>query len=164
MPWFRFVFIDMEDGRIRETDFYPLLTTAVIVLLLGITYYWIARPQSSVAFLALLPALPLDHYPTYISQWFGWLPTFAHVIAFSLLTYLSLGRRHLLFACMLWGGINALFELGQALPTQIIQLLPDINSLQAYFSKGVFDPLDLVASVMGAWTVWAALGNRYERR
>lgn len=160
MPLFRFVFVDMEYGRARETGFYPIVAAAVIVLLLGITYYWIARPQSSAAFLAFLPAFPLDDHPAFVSRWFGWLPSFAHVFAFSLLTYLALGRSHLLFACILWGGINALFELGQALPPEIIRLLPDLHNLQAYFSIGVFDPLDLVACVMGAWAVWAIFGSR----
>ena len=160
MPLFRFVSRDMEYGRARETDFYPIAATAVVVLLLGITYCWIARPQGNAAFLAFLPAFPLDHYPIFFSRWFGWLPTFTHVCAFSLLTYLALGSSHMLFACMLWGGINALYELGQALPLEIIQLLPDIYNVQACFSKGVFDPLDLAACVMGASAAWAIFGNR----
>ena len=53
-----------------------------------------------------------------------------------------------------------MFELGQALPIEIIQLLPDIYDLQAYFSKGVFDLFDLAACVMGAWAVWAIFGSR----
>ena len=150
----------MGYGRTRETNSYRIVATALIVLLLGITYYWIARPQSSVAFLALLPAPPLDESPELVSRWFGWLPTFVHVFAFSLLTYLALGGSRLLFACILWGGINALFELGQALPLEAIQLLPDLHHLQVYFSTGVFDPLDLVACVMGAWAVWAIFGSR----
>ncbi len=47
-----------------------------------------------------------------------------------------------------------------ALPLEIIQLLPNLHSLQAYFSKGVFDLFDLAACVMGVWAVWAIFGNR----
>jgi hypothetical protein len=54
----------------------------------------------------------------------------------------------------LWGGINALFELGQALPAVIIQRLPDLLNLQDYFSYGVFDPLDLAACGLGAGAAW----------
>jgi len=150
----------MNTIRIRKFDIFHVAATAVIVLLLGTAYYWFTRPQGSAAFLSLLPAFPLDQNSSFIVQWLGWLPTFTHVFAFSLLTYLALGRRHILFASILWGVINALFELGQALPARIIQLLPDLFNLHAYFSNGVFDLLDLVACGIGAWAAWAFLLNQ----
>jgi hypothetical protein len=73
------------------------------------------------------------------------------------LTYLALGRRHLLFACLLWGGVNALFEFGQALPAETLEVLPKLFNLRTYFSHGIFDPLDLVACAMGAWAAWALI-------
>lgn len=129
----------------------------MIALLAGLAYYWLARPSGSAMFLSLLPASATGETPVLVSRWLGWLPTFAHVFAFALLTTLVLGRRHLVFACLLWGAINALFECGQALPADIIQHLPDLFNLHAYFSRGVFDPLDLGACVTGAWAAWALI-------
>jgi glycopeptide antibiotics resistance protein len=136
---------------------YELLAVAMIALLSGLAYYWLTRPSDSAVFLSLLPAFTPWDTPILISRWLGWLPTFAHVFAFSLLTSLVLGRRHILFACLSWGVINALFECGQALPAEIIQRLPDVFNLHTYFSHGVFDPLDLGACVMGAWAAWALI-------
>lgn len=146
--------------RIRKFGICHLAATAVLVLLLGTAFYWFTRPQGSAAFLSLLPAYPLDQHVSLFARWLGWLPTFTHVFAFSLLTYLALGRRHLLFACTLWAVINALFELGQALPLGVIHLLPNFFNMRAYFSSGVFDWLDLGACVIGGWTAWLILHNR----
>ena len=150
----------MNNITVRKFANYQLIATAVIALLLGVAYYWFTRPQSSTAFLSLLPAFRLTQNSIFFARWLGWFPTFAHVFAFTLLTYLALGRRNLLFACILWGGINALSELGQALPAEIIHLFPDVFNLQAYFSNGVFDPLDLSACVIGAWTANALVRKR----
>ena len=62
--------------------------------------------------------------------------------------------------CTLWVVINALFELGQALPAQLVQHLPVPLKLRAYFTHGVFDPLDLAACAIGAWVAWIVLRNR----
>ena len=134
---------------------HELLAIAVTALLAGVAFYWAGRPSGSALFLSLLPPSPPGQNSESFASWFGWLPTFAHVFAFSLLTFLALGRRHLLFACLMWGVINALFELGQALPAGTIQLLPDFLNFRSYFAHGVFDPLDLVACVAGAWAAWA---------
>lgn len=133
---------------------YLLLVIAATALLAGVAYYWLTRPTESALFLSLLPGFIPDQSSSFIPTWLGWLPTFFHVFAFSLLTYLALGRRHLLFACLLWSVINALFELGQALPADVLAVMPDLFNLRTYFNRGVFDPLDLVACAMGAWAAW----------
>jgi len=144
----------------RKFDLLYEVSTAVIALLLGIVFYWFIRPQGSAAFLSLMPAFPPDQDLSFFGRWLGWLPTFLHVFAFSLLTFVTLGRRHLLPACILWGVINALFELGQALPAGIVLLLPDLFNIRSYFANGVFDLLDLGACVIGAWSAWALLRHR----
>jgi hypothetical protein len=145
--------------NIRRSDNIRFAATAVIALLFGILYYWLSRPPGSAAFLGLLPAPPLGLDPSFFTRWLGWLPTFLHVFAFSLLTWLALGRRYILFTCTLWGGINAVFELGQALPSQLIQYLPVPLKLRDYFTHGVFDPLDLAACIIGACVAWIVLRN-----
>lgn len=147
----------MKSIRVRKIENYQLLAMAIMVLLLGVAYYLFSRQQDSTVFLSLLPDLSLGQNSIFFSRWFGWFPTFTHTSAFSLLSYLVLGRRHLLFSCLLWGGINALFELGQLLPTEITQLLPDICNLRFYLNHGTFDPLDLIACFVGAWIVWVLL-------
>lgn len=134
-----------------------LLAVAVTALLAGVVFYWTCRPAGSAQFLSLLPPFPSEQNSELLARWLGWLPTFFHVFGFALLTYLALGRRHALFACVLWGLINAFFEIGQALPAGTTRLLPDFLNLHTYFNRGVFDPLDLVACAMGAWAAWAMI-------
>jgi hypothetical protein len=136
---------------------YGLFAFAMTALLAGLAYYWATRSTDSTMFLSLLPASVPEQSSTFFTRWSGWLPTFVHVFAFALLTYLALGRRNALFACMLWGVINTLFEFGQALPTETLEHMPDLLNLRTYFSRGIFDPLDLVACVMGAWAAWALI-------
>jgi len=136
---------------------------AVIALLLGAAYYWLFRPSGSTVFLALLPAQAITLQPAFMLQWFGWLPTFLHVLAFSLLTCLVLGYRHVLFSCLLWGTVNALFEIGQSLPAALIYQLPDLFNLRSYLASGTFDLLDLMACVLGAWVAWILLVYRNSR-
>jgi len=136
---------------------YGLIAFAMIALLAGLAYYWAIRPAGSTVFLSLLPAFAPEYSSTLFTRWSGWLPTFIHVFAFALLTYLALGRRHALFACLLWGVINALFEFGQALPAETVEWMPELFNLRTYFSHGIFDPLDLVACVTGAWAAWALI-------
>ena len=147
----------MKNIRIRKIENYQLFAIAFIVLLLGVSYYLYFRPRDSAAFLFLLPNLSLDQNQIFFTRWFGWFPTYIHTLVFTLLSYLVLGRRYLLFSCLLWGGVNALFELGQMLPTDVTLLLPDIFNLRSYLANGTFDPLDLIACFAGAWVVWILL-------
>jgi len=151
----------MNNIRIQKSVIFQLAATTVFTLLLGIAYYWFTRPQGSTVFLSLLPSLPQKQDLSFFAQWLGWFPSFIHVFAFSILTYLALGRRHRLFACILWSAINILFELGQALPAGLVLLLPDFFNIRIYFANGVFDPLDLAACVIGAWVAWMVLKGRF---
>jgi hypothetical protein len=144
----------------RKSGFSQVVLLAVMALLMGVAYYWITRPAGSSVFLTLLPEFPLNQYSSFFARWFGWLPTLLHVFAFSLLTYLALGRRHLLFSCILWGVINALFELGQAMSPEYTGFIPDLFNIRSYFDYGVFDPLDLTACIAGAWAAWFIVRKR----
>ncbi len=112
--------------------------------------------------LAQIPAAPFE-LPPLIASWLGWLPTATHVFAFSLLTWLALGGRHPVFACGLWCVINALFELGQALPASVTAEFPDVLNIHSYFHTGVFDLLDLAACGFGAWLAWYLLQSQARR-
>ncbi len=150
----------MDVFRLWKLEISHITVTALATLLLGAIYYWLARSHNSAVFLSLLPALPLKLNFLFLSSWLGWLPSFIHVFAFSLLTYVVLGHRHILFASILWGTINGMFEMAQALPVKIIQQLPEFLNIRSYFVHGVFDPLDLGACFIGAWAAWMICHKR----
>ncbi len=142
------------------------LPLAVAALLLGALFYWAGRPGASAAFLALLPASPFADWMGW-SHGLGWLPSFLHVFAFSLLTWVALGRRQPALACAIWLVTNVVFELAQGLPLAVIEQLPDIFNLRAALRAGVPDPLDLFACVLGAVTAWIVVcspGKHASRR
>lgn len=149
----------MIEITVPRSDTGRTLVVAAIALLMGVAYYWLARIESSAAFLTLLPSPPLTLEPAFFARYLGWLPTFVHVLAFSLLTWLALGRRDGLLACTLWGVTNATFELGQALSVGLIQHLPEFLNLRDYLIHGVFDPFDLAACAIGAWVAWIMTQN-----
>ena len=145
-----------ESGSQRYYDAHRVAFIALAALLLGISYYWLARPEHGLLLFPMLPTTKLL-VPSLVAHWLGWLPTAAHVFSFSLLTWLSLGGRHPTFACVLWCVVNAGFELGQALPVGVIDRFPDILNIRNYLTNGVFDWLDLTACVVGAWAAWSVL-------
>lgn len=89
-----------------------------------------------------------------------WLPTFAHVMAWSLITAGALAvrsRTALAAICFLWMGINWGFELGQKNAVSVCEMLPDwpplaplMDLLRGYFKNGTFDTGDLWAAGLGA--------------
>ena len=94
-----------------------------------------------------------------------WLPTFLHIYAFILLTALVWGikRKTVLFSGLLWLLIEVLFELGQSplVAPSVTARIPDwfseisvLENLGAYFTRGTFDPLDLVAALAGCLSAW----------
>lgn len=79
------------------------------------------------------------------------LPSFLHVIAFTLLalaTYSQVSRSHVVVWSLFWGAVNGLCEY-----LQNYEELPFRTSLPSilvrYFESGTFDPLDLIAIVLG---------------
>jgi hypothetical protein len=91
----------------------------------------------------------------------AWLPSFAHAFAFSLLTVavLAPSARPRWGVCAMWAVIDVAFELGQRreIAGHLAKfLLNDIGAvpltrpLARYFVHGTFDPLDMLAAVVGA--------------
>lgn len=126
-------------------------------LLLGVLVYLTDRSP--------LPALPPVHVPGLSgARWFGpaadWLPALAHTAGFGLLGAAALPPRGpwAALACVFWGLVNVLAELGQ-LP-RVDQVVADavLGSLgdgrvasfvARYFTYGIFDVKDLAAAVAG---------------
>jgi hypothetical protein len=134
---------------------------AVLFLLAGVLTYSFARLPDD-AF--LVPRLAIEISPAWrdwVPALTGSLPTFTHTVAFALLTAALVlpGQRGALFACLLWLGIETLFEAGQA-PSVSMWLsgyvpawfsrVPILDHAGSYFRGGTFDPNDLAAAVLGA--------------
>ncbi len=128
-----------------------LLTAAGLALAAGTLVYLTDRVGARSLLLPTVAALA-DR------QWFGvlggWLPSFFHPFAFSLLTAAVLpptsAPRYLV--CVGWGLVNLLFEVGQhpRLSGPLAAVLPtDIGN---YFVRGTFDIGDLMAIGLGSLT------------
>ena len=129
-------------------------------LMAGAAIYAIARPPAGVDFLpdrlSLFGALPtFTHHVT------GQLPVFVHTVAVSTLLagVAAASRRATLLICLLWGTVEAAFELSQLdavggwLALQVPLWFDGVwllDSTRAYFTSGTFDALDVVAVGLGA--------------
>jgi hypothetical protein len=89
----------------------------------------------------------------------GQLPAFIHVFAFALLTTGLLGCRTwgALLVCLFWLFVNVLFELGQVIENHTVgnhsgafDSIFGSGVLGNFFRFGTFDPLDLLAIILGA--------------
>ncbi len=136
------------------------LLLAAAALLLGVAVYALDRPAGQ---LTLISASLVELPGTALS--FGRLghnlPTFVHALAFGLLTAAVLDVRSkvgALTVCLVWGVVDAAFELGQAgtwaanwveaLPG--LGTLPATQALQRYFAVGTYDVGDLVSIALGS--------------
>lgn len=98
----------------------------------------------------------------------GWLPSFVHTFAFSLLTAAVLPERSVprYGACIAWFAVNVVFEVGQhpLVSVRLAEALqggpggsPLTQPLASYFVHGTFDPGDIVAGLFGALAAGAVL-------
>jgi hypothetical protein len=144
-----------------------ILGLASAALALGLLVYALDRPPGSAYFLPADWSLAANH-----SRWFGrlggYVPEFAHVYAFSLLTVIVLGawRKLALPSCAAWWAIDSLFEIGQhaAISPHIAAAVPRwfdgipfLENAAPYFLRGTFDPWDLVAIAFGALAAFATV-------
>ena len=135
------------------------LISGVFFLLAGITIYLLIRGNA-------LPYLPeawvvSEFLPYRITQLTHQLPTFTHLIAFSLFTAALLdgGRRNAALVCLFWLFIAIIFEVAQH-PIVSGWLVPSVpqwfdklwllDNTRGFLVNGTFDPLDIVAAVLAA--------------
>ncbi len=85
---------------------------------------------------------------------------------------LDCGRQGVRAVCLGWGLVNAAFEVGQhpLISAWLAPRIPDffdhfwlLKQTRYYFTKGTFDPLDLVGVGLGGLTAYA-LSLKTERR
>ena len=127
------------DNRRRAT----VALIGAVAIAAGLTIYALFRPVR-------IPLIPAGlHFATAKSHTpavLGVVPSVIHAFAMPLLTVacLRLPRRHIASACLAWCAIDLVFEAGQR---------TDI----AFFPAGTFDPLDLLAVLLGV-ALAAAVG------
>ena len=119
-----------------------LFMAGIAVLAVGVLVYSLERPADSALFLPA--ALSLFDGQTHLPPLLGGpLPSFLHSMAFALMTMALLGPGpwNAMLACVAWAAINILFEFSQhALFVKILGV----------GMAGIFDPLDLMAALLGA--------------
>lgn len=113
-----------------------------------------------------------DWFPSLFGALSGVAPDFLHVFAFSLITVGVLGRRPGIFGpvCLFWFMTDTLFELGQHVPDLALALIPQsleqfepVGWAHIFFTKGTFDPLDILAFAAGAIAAYALLAVMNKR-
>ncbi|MCG8016589.1 MAG: hypothetical protein JAY97_10270 [Candidatus Thiodiazotropha sp. 'RUGA'] len=141
----------------RDSRIGMLIAFALCSLLLGLFYYWLLRAPESALLLSVIPENRSIAVDPSLAASIGWLPTLLHVFTFSILTVLVLGDQTINFSCALWAIVNAGFEIGQALPGDLIVRLPEFLNLHQYLVSGTFSYLDLMACLLGAVAAWLLL-------
>ena len=142
-----------------------LALVGALALAIGLIVYLTERDPSRAALIPAAAALATGPLVGVLGQW---LPSFVHPLAFSLFT--AAARRAwtppAYGACLAWWAVNVAFEVGQhpvvAAPVAAwLAELPQLGSIQAllaaYFLRGTFDPIDLLAATLGALAAAAML-------
>lgn len=131
-----------------------------IALLLGLLFYLIARPPETTYFLTRFTFLPRFHqvFPEAFAFFGNWLPDFLHIFSFILTTAGIIHEKKAYLPVTLgWLMIECAFELGQKYNTYLLKIIPDwfsgiptLEAVNGFFSRGTFDPYDLIAFCAGA--------------
>ncbi len=138
----------MDHTRTRCFDAL-LFAAGTVLLLAGATFYVLFRTEP-VAFMQWADIAPATDTIQVSGSIAGWIPSFAHAAAFTLLTASWLERRtsYVLAAATGWFAINAAFEILQLVPDPISVELP--SALANFAAAGTFDPRDIAGAAAGA--------------
>ena len=144
-------------------------------LVLGLLVYLVSRPPELTYFI-WASGFKISLYNR-LPNLFGWpgdiLPAFLHPFSFSLLTagVLCCRRRGILYTCVIWFLIDFVFELGQkfnALPSRILPDtlagIPILENAKGFFSRGIFDPLDVASMGVGCFAAFLVLNLTVEKK
>lgn len=145
----------------------PALLWAVVgalALLLGLTFYYFARPEGTVYALSTWSAANKFSNLPFAEQ----APTFLHCYGFILISAAVIGLKQLSAAAIatMWFIFETLFEIAQAtyfarvietiLPEQLQQVFL-LENMAPYFIKGSFDWLDLLSLALAALCAYVTL-------
>jgi len=147
----------------------------IAALIVGALVYLVDRPPDQTYFL-YFSGLDISFYnslPKFFGSIGNSLPAFIHVFAFILITagLISCKKKGYRIICLSWLIVDLAFELGQkynSLPAKVIPNWFDgiffLENTRNYFLHGTFDPVDLVAIILGTATAYLILSNTMERR
>lgn len=133
----------------------------MIVLLVGMVFYFVDRPPDDVYFVKHFgnDLSRFDKWPVIFGRLGASLPAFVHVFSFSLISagILACRIRGATFICLGWMLIDILFELGQKYHAAVNRLVPEwfdgilfLENTRSYFYQGSFDSNDIFATCIGA--------------
>jgi hypothetical protein len=147
---------------VRQT--LKLTGVGCLALVLGALIYVVVRPEgSSYLNQGLSSFIPGLSYFPFINN----LPSFFHVVSFSLLTAVVLaGRKYAVLNCLTWLTVNVVFEVGQhTLVQHFLEHQVELPQLlEGYFQRGRFDVLDIAFSVLGALVAYYVIWLSWSRR
>ena len=137
------------------------LSIGFSILVLGALFYFFFRSAEHTYFLRFFGLNPysITYLPSILIAIGNSLPTFIHVLAFSLITagFVATQKRGYAFVCLAWFVIDLLFEFAQAFGEVIILVVPDwfsnvlfLENTRNYFLHGRFDYLDLLSIALGS--------------
>jgi hypothetical protein len=144
-----------------------MICFSLLVLAVGCLFYAAFRPADSVYFLPQAFSL-YNNYIGSLGRIGNSLPSFIHVLAFSLLTasIVKRSQKNILQVCIFWVLVNLVFEAGQhsAISLNIVQQLPVwfehipvLENSANYFIHGRFDIWDLFAAFLGGLIAYIGL-------
>ena len=160
----------MKSGNTNRTQ----ILIGAIALFVGSLVYLVDRAPDSTYFVhAISNRMSLHNIlPSLFGPIAQNLPSFIHVLSFSLITagLLSCKKRGCLIVCIAWLFTNSVFELGQNFNGWVLKILPDFSSgipilenVRGFFLSGAFDVHDLVAMLIGAMAAYVVLLVTMER-
>jgi hypothetical protein len=138
------------------------------VLVFGILFYFFFRSAEHTYFLKFFFLNPyrIEYLPSAVVVIGNSLPTFIHVLAFSLITagLIAAQKGGYVLVCLAWFIIDVLFEVAQAFGEVIILTVPDwfsnflfLENSKNYFLHGRFDYLDLISITLGSVAAYTLL-------
>jgi len=140
-----------------------MVLLGVVGIFVGVLEYVTGRAALNVYFLNnfTFSKFLADH-STFAPHIYGrlgqWVPDFFHAFSFSLISIglFSTSRFSRAAFCILWFGIDALFEIGQRYGVEIAPYIPSwfnkmpfLENTKNYFLNGRFDKFDIVAFFLG---------------
>jgi hypothetical protein len=141
------------------------------VLMVGVVFYLLFRDRTYFLMSLHIPVMSAGNN----ARGFIWgsLPTFIHVISFSMLTasLIKYSKINYILVCVFWLTINFAFEIGQKykvlsqrlVPTSF-ESIPVLESTGDFFLSGIFDINDIGSAFVAAVISFYLLQSTAKRR
>lgn len=145
--------------------------TGAVVLMVGVIFYLLFRDRTYFLMSLHIPVVSAGN--SVRGFIWGSLPSFVHVISFSMLTasLISYSKINYVLVCAFWLTINFVFEIGQKykllsqrlVPTSF-ESIPVWENTGDFFLNGIFDINDIGAACVAAVISFYLLQSTAKRR